>query len=103
MLIIMKKERDKARSEILLLFKSLLLKQRVDFIGGVKKSADGHIVVERVDDVGKILRHINLAVPLAPEKFGRSVNKVCCEHLCNDAVFEAFVKFLKTFAEKTEG
>lgn len=81
----------------------MLLKKLVDAFGGVKQIADGLVVVESVDDVSNVLGKVDLGVPLALKKLGRTINKVGGKDTVEESLFVCFIHFIKTVAEKTKG
>ena len=81
----------------------LSVQQIVDTGHRIQEGADRLVVIQSVDDIGHILTHIYLMVPLACQKFRRAVYQIGGEHLIDDALLECFIEDLQTVTEQTEG
>ena len=58
---------------------AILVHQLLDTLTGIKKVADGSIMVEGIDDISNILAHIAVDIPLTFKELRCLIYKVCCK------------------------
>lgn len=76
---------------------------RLDTLHRVQQIADGSIVVERVDNVGDILAHIAVDIPLSAEQLRCLVDQVRGEYTADGAVLVSLVEPIQPGSEKPKG
>ena len=45
-------------------FVAAFFQEAVNSVGGVEQFADGHIVIERIDNIGDVFGHLHFRIPL---------------------------------------
>ena len=81
----------------------MLIEKSMDSLDRIKKLADCFVVVQRVDNVGNVLTHIYLNVPILSVKLGAAVNEVSGKYLINNSVSVCLIELIKAVGEETEG
>ena len=81
----------------------MLLDKSVDLLDGVKNEADRLVVVEGIDDVGNVLAHAYLNVPLLLCQSGVVIDEVGGKDLIDDTVLVSLIEALKTVGKESEG
>ena len=76
---------------------------RLDSLHRVEQITDGGIVVQRVDDIGDILAHIAVDIPLPAEQFRGLVDQICGQDTADGTLFVSLVKPIQPGGKKSEG
>jgi hypothetical protein len=81
----------------------MLIYQRMDALCRIKQTADGSVVIERVDQICHVLAHIDLGVPRLGQKLGTTVGQIGRENTINNAIGVRLIELIATFREQAEG
>ena len=79
------------------------IQQGADLGHGVDDAGNALVVVDGSDEVGGVLGHVNIVVPLALQQFGLAVGQVGAQNCLDDAVVVRLVELLQTGGEQREG
>ena len=57
-------------------FVAAFFQEAVNSVGGVEQFADGHIVIERIDNIGDVFGHLHFRIPLPLPQFGGAIDQI---------------------------
>ena len=80
----------------------LFLEELLDLLGRIDEVGQRSIVVNCIDKECNELAEVNVCEPGSLKELRTSVDEVCCEYFCDDAVLICLVELVNAFCEKTE-